>query len=89
VIGWGHKRGPTVIAADDQQSRRDIGSVLAPEEVHISFEDRPQADARPEPAVIEQEGRARDPVCADDAVGCRQSPAKCLAIDWIEAVFFC
>jgi hypothetical protein len=68
VIGWSHKRGPAVIAADDQQSRRDVGSVLTPEEVHISLEDRPQAYARPEPAVIEQQRRACDPVGADDAL---------------------
>jgi hypothetical protein len=68
VIGWGHKRGPTVITAGDQQSRRDIGPVLTPEEVDVSLEDRPQADTRSEPAIIEHEGRARDPVCADDAL---------------------
>ena len=68
VIGWSHKRGPTVIAAGDQQSRRDIGPVLAPEELDVTLEDRPQADARLEPAIIEQEGRACDPVCADDAL---------------------
>ena len=68
MIGWSHKRGPTVIAAGDQQSRRDIGPVLAPEEVDVSLEDRPQADTGPQPAIIEHEGRARDPVCADDAL---------------------
>jgi hypothetical protein len=68
VIGWGHKRGPAVIAAGDQQSRRDIGPVLTPEEVDVSLEDRPQADTRLETAIIEHEGRARDPVCADNAL---------------------
>jgi hypothetical protein len=68
VIGWSHKRGPTVIAAGDQQSRRDIRPVLAPEEVEVSLEDRPQADTSAEPAIIEQEGRPCDPVCADDAL---------------------
>src|SRR5258707_5624559 len=68
VIGWSYKRGPAVIAAGDQQSRRDIGPVLAPEELDITLEDRPQTDTRAEPAIIEQEGRARDPVRADDAL---------------------
>src|SRR5260221_985135 len=68
VIGWSHKRGPTVIAASDQQSRRDIGPLLAPEELDVTLEDRPQADTRAEPAIIEQEGRACDPGCADDAL---------------------
>ena len=68
VIGWSHKRGAAVVAAGDQQSRRDIGPVLAPEEVEVSFEDRPQADTGPQPAIIEQEGRARGPVCANDAL---------------------
>jgi hypothetical protein len=66
-FGWSHKRGPTVIAAGDQQSGGDIAPVLAPEEVDVSLENRPQAGTRLEPAIIEQEGRARDPVCADDA----------------------
>src|SRR6267142_2329773 len=67
-FGWSHKRGPTVIAAGEQQSRGGIAPVLAPEEVEISLEDRPQAGTRPEPAINEHEGRARDPVCADDAL---------------------
>jgi hypothetical protein len=67
-IGWSHKRGAAVVAAGDQQSRGDIGPVLAPEEVEVSFEDRPQADTGPQPAIIEQEGRARGPVCANDAL---------------------
>src|SRR5258705_9295445 len=68
VSGRSHKRGAAVVAAGDQQSRVDIGPVLAPEEVEISFEDRPQADTGPQPAIIEQEGRARSPVCANDAL---------------------
>ena len=68
VIGWSYESGPTVIAAGDQQSRRDIAPVPAPEEVDVSLENRPQADTRLEPAIIEHEGRARDPVCADDAL---------------------
>src|SRR5438132_10174472 len=67
-FGWSHKRGPTVIAAGDQQSRGDIAPVLAPEEVDVSLENRPQAGTRLEPAIIEHEGRARDPVCADDVL---------------------
>jgi hypothetical protein len=39
-----------------------------PEEVDVSLEDRPQADTRTEPAIIEHEGRARGPVCADNAL---------------------
>jgi hypothetical protein len=68
VIGWSYKRGAAVIAAGDQQSRRDIGPVLAPEELDVTLEYRPQADTRAKPAIIEQEGRACDPVCADDAL---------------------
>ena len=68
VIGRCHKRGAAVAAAGDQQSRVDIGPVLAPEEVEVSFEDRPQTDTGPQPAIIEQEGRARRPVCANDAL---------------------
>src|SRR5262249_29838543 len=68
VIGWSHERGAALVAAGDQQSRVDIGPVLAPEEVEVSFEDRPQADTCPQPAIIEQEGRARGPVCANDAL---------------------
>src|SRR6476469_313110 len=67
-FGWRHKRGATVIAAGEQQSRGGIAPVLAPEEVEISLEDRPQAGTRPEPAIAEHEGRPRDPVCADDAL---------------------
>ena len=61
MIGWSDKRGPTVIAAGDQQSRRDIGPVLAPEEVDVSLENRPQAGTGLEPAIIEHKGRAREP----------------------------
>src|SRR6267154_1989810 len=68
VIGWGHKRRAAVMAAGDQQSRGDIGPVLAPEEVEVSFEDRPQADTGPQPAIIKQQGRARGPVSANDAL---------------------
>src|SRR5712691_7593287 len=68
VMGWSHKRGAAVVAAGDHQSRVDIGPVLAPEQVEVSFEDRPQADTGPQPAIIEQEGRARGPVCANDAL---------------------
>src|SRR6266403_1199701 len=75
---WSHKHGPTVIAAGDQQSRRDIAAVLAPEEVDVSLENRPQAGTGLEPAIIEHEGRARDPVCTDDALasGNRQQHAR-------------
>src|SRR5882724_13415592 len=68
VIGWSHKRGVAVVAAGDQQSRVDIGPVPAPEEVEVSVEDRPQAGPCPQPAIIEQEGLARGPVCANDAL---------------------
>jgi hypothetical protein len=44
VIGWSHKHGPTVVAAGNQHPRRDIGSVLAPEKVDVSLENRPQAE---------------------------------------------
>src|SRR5712692_8511077 len=67
-MGWSHKRGAAVVAAGGQQSRVDICPVLAPEEVEVSFEDRPQADTGPQPAIIEHEGRARSPVCANDAL---------------------
>jgi hypothetical protein len=68
VIGWSHKRGAAVVAAGDQQSRGDIDPVFAPEQVEVSFEDCPQADTGPKPAIIEQEGCPRSPVCANDAL---------------------
>src|SRR6266850_2106001 len=74
-FGWSHKRAAPVVAAGDQQSRMDISPVLAPKQVSVSFEDSPQADAGPQPAVIEHEGHACDLVCADDAlvaVNCQQ-----------------
>src|SRR5258708_13020893 len=64
-FGWSHKRGPTVIAAGDQQPRRDIGPVLAPEEVDVSLENRPQAGTRLEPATIAHERPAPPPPCPD------------------------
>jgi hypothetical protein len=64
-----HKRGPTVIAAGDQQSRRDIRPVLAPEEVEVTLEDRPQADARGEPVIIEHEGTSPSRAHSDLAIG--------------------
>src|SRR5262249_57505061 len=67
-MGWGHKRGAAVVAAGNQQSGADVGPVLAPKKLGVSLEDRPQADTGSQPAIIEQEGRARDPVCADDAL---------------------
>ena len=68
LIGWSHKRGAALVAPDEQHSRKGVGLFFAPEEVDLSFEDRPQADTGPEPAIIEQEGPARNPVCADDAL---------------------
>jgi hypothetical protein len=57
-----------IIAAGEQQSCGGITTVLAPEEVDVSLENRPQAGTRLEPAIIEYEGGTRDPVCADDAL---------------------
>src|SRR5580700_10219397 len=68
LIRWSHKRGAALVATDEQNSRKDVGPFFAPKEVDVSFEDRPQADTGPEPAIIEQEGPARNPVCADDAL---------------------
>src|SRR6266404_2472327 len=68
VIGRSHKRGAAVVAAGDHQSRVDIGPILAPEQVEVPFEDRPQADTSPQHVIIEHEGRARSPVCANDAL---------------------
>ena len=61
LLGWSHKRGAAVVAACKQQSFAYIGPVLAPKKVEVSFEDRPQADPGPQPAIIEQEGRPRGP----------------------------
>jgi hypothetical protein len=68
-IGWSHKRGAALVAAGEKKPpRKNIGSVLAPKEVEVPFEDRPLAETGPERAIIEQEGPARGPVCADDAL---------------------
>src|SRR5258708_5014758 len=67
-FGWRHKRGPTVIAAGDQQSRGDIAPVLTPEQVDVSFENRPQTGTCREPAIIEDKEGAGDPVRADYAL---------------------
>src|SRR5215510_9477319 len=82
VMGWSHKRGAAVVAAGNHQARTDIAPVLAPKKVGVSFEDRPQADTGPQPAVIGQQGGARDPVCADDALVAvnRQQHARNVAI---------
>ncbi len=41
MMGRRHKRRAAVVAAGKQQSRTQIGAVLAPKEVEISFENRP------------------------------------------------
>ncbi len=68
MIGWGHKCGPAVIAAGDQQSRRDIGPVLTPEEVTS----RSKIDHKLIPARSPRSSSMRDargdPVCADNAL---------------------
>src|SRR5580693_5523272 len=68
LIGWSHKPGAALVAPDEQHPRKDVGPFFAPKEVDASFEDRPQADTGAERAIIEQEGPARNPVCADDAL---------------------
>jgi hypothetical protein len=68
LIGWSHKRPAAVVAASEQQSSIDVGPVFAPKEVKVSLEDRPQAETGPQPAIVQQEGRTRDPVCADDSL---------------------
>src|SRR6516162_5843294 len=68
VIGWGHKRGAALVAPGEQQSGKDVGPVLAPKDVEVSFENRPQADTGPEPAIIEQQRPTRNSVRADDAL---------------------
>jgi hypothetical protein len=60
-----YERRAIFIAAGDHESGRDIGGVLAPKQREISFKYAPQADTGHQPAIIEQEARARGPVCAD------------------------
>src|SRR5258708_8848475 len=67
-MGWSYQRRTAVVGAGKQQSGPDIGLFLAPEKIGVSFEDRPQADTGAQPAIVEQEGFAREPVCADDAL---------------------
>jgi hypothetical protein len=68
LLRWSHKRGEAVVAAGEQQSLAYIGPVPAPKKVEVSFENRPQADTRLQPAIIEHEGPARNTVCTDDAL---------------------
>src|SRR5206468_3863401 len=53
---------------------------LASTELEFSFKCRPQADTGLQPTIIEQEGCARDSVCADDtpvAIDGQQPSALC------------
>jgi len=60
VIGWRHKCRPALIAAGDQQSRRDVGPVLAPEEVgRLAQKIDHKLVPAWSPRIIEHEGRAR------------------------------
>jgi hypothetical protein len=68
AIGWSDKRGPTIIAAGDQQPHGEIDPVPVPKNVDVSLEDRPQAGTCPESTIIEHKGCAREPVCAHDTL---------------------
>jgi hypothetical protein len=63
-----HQGGAALAAARDHQARGDISPILASKEFEIALEHRPQADTGLKTAIIEQEGSARDAVCADDAL---------------------
>src|SRR6476646_2890673 len=68
-LTWrGNKCRTAVATTGNQEWRADICSVLAPEEIEISLEEFPQADADLHPSIIQQEGPARGAVCADDAL---------------------
>jgi hypothetical protein len=62
LIGRRHQCGAAVVAASDHQSRREIGSVLAPKYRDVSLEYRPQTDTGLQPSIIKQERRACDTV---------------------------
>jgi len=68
ALGRGHQRKPCIVAAGDDELRRNIRGILAPKETGVSFEYAPQADPASEPVIIEQQGGARGPACADDAL---------------------
>ena len=54
--------------ARNLEHRADICSVLAPEEIEISFEEFPQADTGLQPPIFQQEDPARGAVYANDAL---------------------
>ena len=62
LIGRRHERGAAVIAAGDHQSRRDVGSVVAPKYRDVSLEYRPQTDTGLQPSIIKLQRRACDTV---------------------------
>ena len=66
VLRRRHEGWAALAAAGEEQLRIGIGLVLAPKEVGVPLEDRPQADAGVEPVIIEHEGPARDPAGPDN-----------------------
>src|SRR5271166_5048781 len=68
ALGRGHQRRPCLVAACDDQLRRNIRGIPVAKEGGVSLEYGPQADASSQPVIIEQEGGARGPVCTDDAL---------------------
>src|SRR5262245_27532500 len=68
LIRWSNKCGTAVAAARNHERRADICSVLAPEEIEISFEEFPQADTGLQASIVQQKHPARGAVCANDAL---------------------
>src|SRR5215469_3612819 len=53
LIWWGNKCRTAVAAAGNQERRAHICSILASEEIEISFEEFPQADTGLKPPIIQ------------------------------------
>src|SRR6516164_7698843 len=68
LIRRSNKCRTAVVSAGNEERRADICSILAPEEIEISFEKFPQADTGLQRPIIQQERPARGAVCSDDAL---------------------
>src|SRR5580704_16730927 len=59
---------PGLVAAGNDQPRRRVGRVIAPEQRTVSFEYIPQADPGLQVPIVEQKDRTRGAVRAGDAL---------------------
>jgi hypothetical protein len=76
-----HQGRAALAAAGDHEARGDVGFLLASKELEIPLEYRPQTDSGLKSAIIEQEGSARDAVCAHHAlvaIHCQQHAGRIL-----------